>query len=68
MKVTWLHQFLSLMLIRLFETEFNEEVTETLTKDGQILTKTHVKKLTSHGNALACFVSIDVFQVKYMDA
>ena len=47
-----------------FETEFNEEVTETLTKDGQIFTKTHVKKLTSHGNALACFVSIDVFSGK----
>ena len=46
------------------ETEFNEEVTETLTKDGQILTKTHVKKLTSHGNALACFVSIDDFSGK----
>ena len=51
-----------------FETEFNEEVTKTLTRDGQNLTKTHVKKLPSHGNALACFVSIDVFQVKYMDA
>ena len=47
-----------------FETEFNEEVTETLTKDGQIFTKTHVKKLTSHGNALAYFVSIDVFPGK----
>jgi hypothetical protein len=51
-----------------FETKFNQDVTETLTKDGQILTKTHIKKFTSHGNALAYFVSIDVFHVKYMDA
>jgi len=47
-----------------FETEFNEEVTETTTKEGKTTTKTHVKKLASHGNALACFVSIDVFSGK----
>ena len=47
-----------------FETEFNEEVTETITKEGMTTTKTHVKKLASHGNALACFVSIDVFSGK----
>jgi len=47
-----------------FETEFNEEVTETTSKDGKTTTKTHVKKLASHGNALACFVSIDVFSGK----
>lgn len=47
-----------------FETAFNEEVTETITKEGMTTTKTHVKKLASHGNALACLVSIDVFSGK----
>ena len=39
-----------------FEAEFNEEVViDRVNKDGLIIKQTHVKKLASHGNALACF-------------
>ena len=48
-----------------FEIEYNEEVViERVNKDGIIIKQTHVKKLASHGNALACFVAVDVYSGK----
>ena len=48
-----------------FETEYNEEVViDRVNKDGLIIKQTHVKKLASHGNALACFVAVDVYSGK----
>ena len=48
-----------------FETEFNEEVViDKVNKEGLITKQTHVKKLASHGNALACFVAVDVYSGK----
>ena len=48
-----------------FETEFNEEVViDRVNKDGLIIKQTHLKKLASHGNALACFVAVDVYSGK----